>query len=149
MKSSIKELNTLADQVLSGINDQKRVLKKMGEHFQEGGSTITHEQLQMIKKGHPFLGIEGISSYRIASINPEQILLFVIMGPRSLFKLHDHDCPESGTIVLGDCLVNQIRHSFLDRFEFAPETEHTIYSEHGCAIVVDFGLPPNEKRPAE
>ncbi|MEO0626648.1 MAG: hypothetical protein AAFY91_06645 [Bacteroidota bacterium] len=135
----------LADAIINDLLSHRQVMESMGRQFYQKG-TITHEEISLIEPGKPFVIIPGITSYRIPTLNPFQVVLHVIMGPRAIFKIHSHDCPEAGTVIQGECEVNKATYKFMQSFSFNTGEEHQIYSEHGCSMTIDFGTPPKNKR---
>lgn len=119
------------------LEKTKNKIKQMGINFQES-DTITFDQLNLIKSGNPFNEIKGITSIRFPIDQPGLILLHVIMGPRSYFKTHDHDCYEFGMMLSGEVFVNDTRHRPSDTFEFEAGERHRFYTEQGCTMMVSF-----------
>lgn len=129
----------IADEILDDIAKAKIKRQNIAAEL-KGGGTVTREELQAIKPGEAFIGLPGIVCYRLVTADPNQIILIVDMGPRSYFRLHDHDCPELGQIIEGEVEVNDMLCRFLDTFYFTPGERHRLFTKTGCRIIVEF--PP-------
>lgn len=102
------------------------------------GGIVCWASINKVKEGEPFVLIDSILAYRMRSADPHVIIFKVVMGPRSRFRHHEHDCTELGQLWSGDVIVNGRQLPKLGVYYVEAGEGHELYSEEGCELVVQF-----------
>jgi hypothetical protein len=103
------------------------------------GGTILRRDIALIAAGSPYY-VEGTTTYRIPTEDPNQIILLLVIPAGSVLGFHDHDCPERGTTVVGLVEVNRAQYGFMQQYRFNPYEVHAMKAIEDSTVLLEF--PP-------